>query len=105
MDNRPGIQAATNCEITIMHNIQHKEDSTKLINVANKSLNFVYQLIVLCYTFEETDDCLPCVSILENISCLRLVWSNPYNDKILKGIVMPDDYQITCKNFVRIASS
>ena len=39
MDNRPGIQAATHCEITIMHNIQHKEDATKLINVANKSLN------------------------------------------------------------------
>ena len=49
MDNGPGIQAATHCEITIMHNIQHKEDATKLINVANKSLNplglFVYQFI------------------------------------------------------------
>ena len=39
MYNHPGIQAAAHCEITIMHNIQHKEDSTKLINVANKSLN------------------------------------------------------------------
>ena len=40
MDNGPGIQAATHCEITIMHNVQNKEDSTSVIfQLTNHRLN------------------------------------------------------------------
>ena len=31
MDNSRGIQAVTHCEITNMHNIEHKEDSKSVI--------------------------------------------------------------------------
>ena len=31
MDNSRGIQAGTHCEITNMHNIEHKEDSKSVI--------------------------------------------------------------------------
>ena len=41
MDNGPGIQAATHCEITIMHNVQNKEDSTSVIfQFTNHRLKF-----------------------------------------------------------------
>ena len=45
MDNSRGIQAVTHCEITNMHNIEHKEDSMSVIfQLTYYSLNLFRKL-------------------------------------------------------------